>query len=99
MFIIEFPPLYIFQSSWLHVCKYFPKEKPNVPVDCKLANTVLIFKKVKKKEPGNCRPVGLTSVPGKITEKVILGVIEKPLRDNRDIGHSQAVGSWGESPD
>ncbi|KAK4822223.1 hypothetical protein QYF61_011864 [Mycteria americana] len=45
--------------------------------------------KGKKEDPGNYRPVSLTSVPGNIMEKVILGVIEKHLRDNAVIGHSQ----------
>ncbi|KAK4827810.1 hypothetical protein QYF61_021802 [Mycteria americana] len=35
------------------------------------------------------RPVSLTSVPGKIMVKVILGVIEKHLRDSAVTGHSQ----------
>lgn len=39
--------------------------------------------------PGYYKPVSLTSLPGKIVEGVILGVIEKNLRDNTDVGHSQ----------
>ncbi|KAK4828010.1 hypothetical protein QYF61_022787 [Mycteria americana] len=50
-----------------------------VPVDWKLANIVPVFSKSKKEDP----------VSGKITEKVTLGVIEKHLRDNAVIGHSQ----------
>ncbi|KAK4826288.1 LOW QUALITY PROTEIN: hypothetical protein QYF61_007135 [Mycteria americana] len=60
-------------SSW---------ESGEVPVDWKLANVVPIFKKEKKEDPGNYRPGSLTSVPGKIMEKVILGVTEKHLRGN-----------------
>ncbi|KAK4807113.1 hypothetical protein QYF61_018454 [Mycteria americana] len=63
-------------------------ESGEVPVDWKLAN-VPIFKKGKKEDPGNYRPVSLTSVPGRIMEEVILGVIEKHLTDNAVIGHSQ----------
>ncbi|KFP51778.1 RNA-directed DNA polymerase from mobile element jockey, partial [Cathartes aura] len=63
----------IFQQSW---------ESGEVPVDWKLANVVPIFKKGKKQDPGNYRLVALTSVPGKIMEKVIMGVVEKHLRDN-----------------
>ncbi|GAB0178388.1 mitochondrial enolase superfamily member 1 [Grus japonensis] len=64
-------------------------ESGEVPVDWKLANVVPVFKKGKKEDTGNYRPDSLISVPGKITEKLILGVIEKHLRDNAVIGHSQ----------
>ncbi|PKU47404.1 rna-directed dna polymerase from mobile element jockey-like [Limosa lapponica baueri] len=63
-------------------------ESGEVPVNWKLAN-VPIFKKGKMEDPGNYRPVNLTSVPGKIMEKVILGVIENHLRNNQFTGHSQ----------
>lgn len=56
-------------------------------VDWKLAN-IPIFKKVKKEEPGNYRPVHLTSVSGKVMEKIILGVSKKHRKDNVIIGHS-----------
>ncbi|XP_052628596.1 uncharacterized protein LOC128134646 [Harpia harpyja] len=77
--VIAGPLFIIFQWSW---------ESEEVPVDWKLAN-VPIFKKGKKEDPGNYRPVSLTSVPGEIMEKVILRVTEKHLRDNTVIGHSQ----------
>jgi len=54
-----------------------------------MANVVPVFKKGKKEDPDNYRPVSLTLVPVEIMEKVILGVIEKHLRDNAVIGHSQ----------
>ena len=53
-----------------------------------LANIVPIFKKGKKDNPGNYRPVSLTSVPGKIMEKIMVRVHEKHLKDNAVIGHS-----------
>lgn len=53
----------------------------------KLAN-VPIFDKDKREDPGNCRPVSPTSVPGIIMDKVILGVIEH-MRDNIVIGDRQ----------
>jgi len=33
-----------------------------------------VFKKAKKREPGNYRTVSLTSVPGKVMEQLILDV-------------------------
>eukprot|EP00075_Anas_platyrhynchos_P003977 XP_012948559.2 uncharacterized protein LOC106014904 [Anas platyrhynchos] len=70
----------IFQWSW---------ESREVPVDWKPANVVPVFKKGKKEDPGNYRPVHLTLVPSKIMEEIILGVTEKHLKDNTVIGQSQ----------
>ena len=77
--VIARPLSIISQWSW---------ESGEVPIDWKLANIVPIFKS-KKEDPSNHRPVSLTSVPGKIMEKIMLGVIEKHLKDNVVIGHSQ----------
>lgn len=46
-----------------------------LPADWKLAKTVSMFKKGKKDDPGNYRPISLTSVPGKMME-IILGVLK-----------------------
>ena len=46
----------IFVKSW---------KTGEVPDDWRRANVVHIFKKGKKEEPGNYRPVSLTSIPGK----------------------------------
>ncbi|XP_009577872.1 PREDICTED: potassium voltage-gated channel subfamily KQT member 1-like, partial [Fulmarus glacialis] len=77
----------ISETSWAPVTG--ARESGEVPVDWKPANVAPIFKNGKKEDHGHCRPVSLTSVPGKIMEKVILGVTEKHLRDNAVIGHSQ----------
>lgn len=59
-----------------------------VPVNWKIKNVVLIFRK-SKEDMSNFSPVNLTSVLGKIVEKVIPGVLEKHLRDDAFFGHSQ----------
>lgn len=44
--------------------------------------------KGKKQDLGNCKPVSLTSVTGKIMEKIVGGIIEKHLKDNAVITQS-----------
>ncbi|GAB0179712.1 mitochondrial enolase superfamily member 1 [Grus japonensis] len=48
-----------------------------------------IYKKSPKEDPGNYRPVSLTSVPGKVMEQFILGVLTKHVQDNQGIRPSQ----------
>uniref|UniRef100_A0A8B9I9X6 Reverse transcriptase domain-containing protein n=1 Tax=Anser brachyrhynchus TaxID=132585 RepID=A0A8B9I9X6_9AVES len=78
--VIAGPLSIIFQRSW---------ESGEVPLDWKLANVVPIFKKGKKEDPSNYRPVSLTSVPGKIMERMILEVTEAHLGDSAVAGPSQ----------
>ncbi|KFV61625.1 RNA-directed DNA polymerase from mobile element jockey, partial [Dryobates pubescens] len=53
----------IFLQSWLTA---------EVPDDWKRANVVPIHKKGRMEEPGNYRPVSLTSVPGKVMEQIMV---------------------------
>lgn len=52
-----------------------------VPEDWKLAYVTAIHKKGGKGNPGNFRPVNLTSVPSKVMEQLILSVITQHLQD------------------
>ncbi|KAK4831158.1 hypothetical protein QYF61_015628 [Mycteria americana] len=60
-----------------------------VPVNWRLANVTPIYKKGRKEDPGNYRPVSLTSVPGKVMEQIILSAITQHVQDNQAIRHSQ----------
>uniref|UniRef100_A0A8B9ZP11 Reverse transcriptase domain-containing protein n=1 Tax=Anas zonorhyncha TaxID=75864 RepID=A0A8B9ZP11_9AVES len=70
----------IYQQSWL---------SGEVPVDWRLANVMPIYKKGQRADPGNYRPVSLTSVPGKLMEQIMLSVITRHLQGNQVIGPSQ----------
>ncbi|KFO77743.1 RNA-directed DNA polymerase from mobile element jockey, partial [Cuculus canorus] len=74
--VLSKPLSIIFQRSWL---------TGEVPLDWRLADVVPIYKKGCREDPGNYRPVSLTSVPGKVMEQVILSAIMKHTQENRVI--------------
>ncbi|CAM5086159.1 unnamed protein product [Eretmochelys imbricata] len=53
-----------------------------VPYDWRIANIVPIFKKGKKSDPGNYRPVSLTSVVCKVWEKILKEKVVKDIEVN-----------------
>ncbi|KAK4831483.1 LOW QUALITY PROTEIN: hypothetical protein QYF61_017984 [Mycteria americana] len=74
------PPSILYQQSWL---------TGEVPVDWRLANVMPMYKKGRKEDLGNYRPVSLTSVPGKVMEQIILSAITWHVQDNQVTRPSQ----------
>jgi len=66
----------IYQQSWL---------TGEVPGDWRIASVTPIYKKGWKKDPGNYRPVSLTSVPDKIMEHFKLGAPTGHVKGNQGI--------------
>jgi len=64
----------VFERSW---------RTGEVPEDWRKANVTPIFKKGKKEDPGNYRPVSLTSIPGKVMEQLFLEVIIKQVEEKK----------------
>jgi len=70
----------IYQQSWL---------TGEVPDDWRIASVTPICKNGQKEDPGNYRPISLTSVPGKIMKQFILSAITRQLNSNHGIRPSQ----------
>ncbi|PKU41933.1 rna-directed dna polymerase from mobile element jockey-like [Limosa lapponica baueri] len=73
-------PLSIIHQSW---------QTGEVPANWRLANVTPIHKKGWMDDPGNSRPVSLTSEPGKVVEQTILSAIMQHMKDAQVIRPSQ----------
>jgi len=66
----------IYQQFWL---------TGKVPVGWRITNVTPTYKKSRKKDLGNYMPVSLTSVPGKIMERLLLSALTRHVKDNQGI--------------
>ena len=64
-------------------------DEGQIPLEWKRANVTAIFKKGSKKDPGNYRPVSLTSNVSKIFERIIKNELVHFLEENSIIKNSQ----------
>ncbi|PKU43563.1 hypothetical protein llap_6139 [Limosa lapponica baueri] len=70
----------MYQQSWL---------TREVPADWRLANVTPIHTKGQQDDPGNYRPVSLTTVPGTVMEQIILSAIMQHMKYTQVIRPSQ----------
>ena len=78
--VVAEPLSVIYQRSW---------RTGEVPEDWRTASVSPVFKKGKKEDLGNYRPVSLTYVPGKVMEQLVLDAISRQLGEQEVIRSTQ----------
>lgn len=71
--------------------------RPGSPGRSLPATVIPLYQEGGRKGPGTCRPVRPTSVSGKIMEKIVLGAVERFLKNNAVIRCHQHGSTKGES--
>ena len=73
-------------------------EESKIPNEWRDATVIPLFKKGSKADPGNYRPVSLTSVTGKLMERLIKSRLERHLETEQILRGDQHGFRYGRSP-
>jgi len=74
--VIAKPLSFIFERSW---------RTQEMPEDWRKASVTPGFKKDEKEDPGNYRPISLTSTTGKVMRQLVLDVISRQVEEKKAI--------------